>query len=201
MKKLIVLAAVALFGANVAKAQFKKGDVILGGNLNVSTKSEKLKNSDTKSTETSFGISPKVGMALNSQWVVGVFAKSEFGSNKDAAKVKTKTYDITPGVFVRNYHMIGESKFAFFAEANAGYRFGQRKVADVKTNTYNGFNVNVLPGITYFVTKNFMIEGAFGGLSYSYEQDKIAATGAKVNTSKFDFNFPKEFQLGVNWIF
>jgi Outer membrane protein beta-barrel domain len=201
MKKLIVLAAVALFGTQVAKAQFSKGDVILGGNLNVSTTTTKVKDADKKDSETKFGISPKVGVALNPNWVVGIFAKSEFGSHKSITDVKTKTLDITPGLFVRNYHMIGESKFAFFAEANAGYHFGNTKVGGDKTNTVNGFEVNVLPGITYFVTKHFMIEGAFGGISYGYDQNKLEATGVKTNTSSFDFNFPKEFSLGVNWIF
>ncbi|MBO9731818.1 MAG: outer membrane beta-barrel protein [Chitinophaga sp.] len=201
MKKLIVLAAVALFGTQVAKAQFSKGDVILGGNLNVSTRTDKAKDADKKDTETKFGISPKVGVALNSNWVVGLFADTKFGSHKTILDAKTKTFDITPGVFVRNYHMIGQSKFAFFAEANAGYHFGNTKLNDNKVSTVNGFSVNVLPGITYFVTKHFMVEGAFGGLSYGYDQTKLEATGAKTNTSKFDFNFPKEFSLGVNWIF
>lgn len=200
MKKLIVMAAVVLFGTQVAKAQFSKGDVILGGNLNVSTTSHKVKDADDKHTTTNFGISPKVGVALNSNWVIGVFAESAFGSDKTTADIKTKTLSITPGVFVRNYHMIGESKFAFFAEANAGYGFGSLKVEDTKTNTYNGFSVNVLPGITYFVTKHFMVEGAFGGLSYAYNQDKAEATGVKTNTSSFNFDFPTKFQIGVNWI-
>ena len=202
MKKLIVLAAVALFGTQVAKAQFSKGDVILGGNLNVSTSSNKEKDKDdSKTTSTKFGISPKVGVALNSNWVVGVFAHSAFSTSKDAKDIKTTTYRITPGIFARNYHMIGESKFAFFAEANAGYRFGSDKYDGNKVTTYNGFSVNVLPGITYFVNKHFMLEGAFGGLSYNYSQAKTEATGVKNNTSAFSFDFPKEFQIGVNWIF
>jgi hypothetical protein len=201
MKKLIVMAAVALFGANVAKAQFSKGDVILGGNLNVSTESKKVKDSDSKTTSTTFGISPKVGVALNPNWVIGVFARTEFGTDKDAAGKKNKYSYITPGIFARNYHMIGESKFAFFAEANAGYDFGNKKVDDTKTTTYNGVSVRVLPGITYFVSKHFMLEGAFGGLSYTYLQEKAEATGVKTNTNRFAFDFPKEFQVGVNWIF
>lgn len=201
MKKLIVMAAVALFGTQVAKAQFSKGDVILGGNLNVTTTSQKVKDTDNKTTNTSFGISPKVGVALNPNWVIGVFARSEFSNFKNAADVKTKTTNITPGVFVRNYHMIGESKFAFFAEANAGYHFGTDKTDDTKTAKYNGFSVRVLPGITYFVNKHFMLEGAFGGLSYAYDQKKAEPTGVKTNTSTFNFDFPKEFQVGVNWIF
>lgn len=202
MKKLIVLAAVALFGTQVAKAQFSKGDVIVGGNLNVLTSSSKEKDKDnSKTSSTQFGISPKVGVALNPNWVIGVFAKSAFSTEKDAKDVKTTGYRITPGIFARNYHMLGQSKFAFFAEANAGYRFGSDKYDGTKITTYNGFSVNVLPGITYFVSKHFMLEGAFGGLSYNYSQAKTEATGVKKNTSSFGFDFPKEFQIGVNWIF
>ncbi|RFS24030.1 hypothetical protein DVR12_09105 [Chitinophaga silvatica] len=201
MKKLIVMAAVALFGTQVAKAQFSKGDVILGGNLNVSTDSKKVKDADSKNTSTTFGISPKVGVALNPNWVIGVFARTEFNSNKNEAGLKSKSSYITPGIFARNYHMLGQSKFAFFAEANAGYNFGNKKVDGTKTTTYNGASVRVLPGITYFVSKHFMLEGAFGGLNYTYLQEKAEATGVKTNNNHFSFDFPKEFQLGVNWIF
>lgn len=204
MKKLIVMAAVVLFGTQVAKAQLSKGDVILGGTVNVKTTSEKFKGSDDKTTTTNFGISPKVGYALNPNWVIGVFAESNFGSEKvtkAGKEAKEKTLAITPGVFVRNYHMIGQSKFAFFAEANAGYGFGNTKQDGTKMSTFNSFNVNVVPGITYFVTKHFMLEGNFGGLGYAYQQDKTEATGAKLNTSTFDFNFTKKFELGVNFIF
>jgi hypothetical protein len=201
MKKLIVMAAVVLLGATAAKAQFKKGDVILGGNLNVTTESQKVKDADTKKNNTTFGVSPKVGVALNPNWVVGIFARTEFDFDKNLDGTKDKKYYITPGIFARNYHMLGESKFAFFAEANAGYNFGSEKYNDVKTTSYNGFSVRVLPGITYFVNKHFMLEGAFGGLNYTYLQEKAEATGVKTNTNHFSFDFPKEFQLGVNWIF
>lgn len=90
MKKLIVMAAVALFGTQVAKAQLSKGDVILGGNVNVKTTSAKVKDTDNKTTNTSFGVSPKVGYALNSNWVIGVFAETQFGNKK----VSTATGDV-----------------------------------------------------------------------------------------------------------
>ncbi|MFB6457760.1 outer membrane beta-barrel protein [Chitinophaga sp. Hz27] len=201
MKKLIVMAAVALFGTQVAKAQIQKGDILLGGNVNVLTHSDKVKDSDAKNTRTSFGISPKVGYALNSNWVVGVFANTNFSFDKDKAGVKTKGLDINPGLFVRNYHMLGQSKFAFFAEGNASYGFGNNKTGDTKTDSYNQFNVNVQPGISYFVTKHFMVEGMFGGIGYNWKQTKDEATGIKTNNSDFGFNFTNQFALGVNFLF
>ncbi len=201
MKKLIVMAAVALFGTQVAKAQISKGDILLGGNVNVNTHSQKTKDADDKLTTTSFGVSPKVGYALNNNWVVGVFAGTNFGFAKDANNNKTKSLSIAPGIFVRNYQMLGQSKFAFFAEGNASYGFGNTKYNGDKLNSFNSFNVNVAPGIAYFVTKRFMIEGQFGGLGYNWKQTKAEGTGTKVNTSDFNFNFTQEFALGVNFKF
>jgi hypothetical protein len=205
MKKLIVMTALALFGAQLAKAQFSKGDVLLGGNLNVHTKNEKVGDSDKKPSTTSFGISPKVGLALNQHWMVGIFAETEFSNRKtyngNGVKVTDKTTSILPGVFVRNYHTIGSSNFVFFGEANAAYHYAQTKRNSDKINDTNGFQVNVQPGIGYFVTKRFMIEGVFGGLRYAWDSEKDADSGVKTKYNSFDFTFPKEFSLGVNFIF
>ncbi|SHM30962.1 Outer membrane protein beta-barrel domain-containing protein [Chitinophaga jiangningensis] len=201
MKKLIVIAAAALFGTQVANAQISKGDFLVGGTAEVSTSSTKTKDADDKTTSTSFGISPKVGYALNSNWMVGVFVGTQFGVDKAADGTKNKSLAIAPGIFVRNYHMLGDSKFAFFAEGNAAYGFGNNKVDDTKISTTNAFAVNVQPGISYFVTKHFMVEGMFGGINYTWAQDKTEATGVKRNTSSFDFKFTQQFSLGVNFLF
>lgn len=205
MKKLIVMTALALFGAQFAKAQFSKGDVLLGGNVNVHIKNEKVGDSDRKPSTTSFGISPKVGLALNPHWMVGIFAETNFSNEKKytgaGVKVTDKTTSILPGVFVRNYHMIGNSNFAFFGEANAAYHYAQTKRNSDKISDTNGFQVNVQPGISYFVTKRFMIEGVFGGIRYAFDSEKDAATDVKTKYNSFDFTFPKEFAVGVNFIF
>jgi hypothetical protein len=203
MKKLIFMTALAVFGAQFANAQFSKGNVMLGGNLNVATSSDKheVGGADAKTSSTSFGISPKVGVALNEKWMIGIFADTHFGSVKDLQDKKTKTTSIAPGIFVRNYHMIGNSNFAFFGEANAAYKYQQSKLEGEKTSDANGFKVAVAPGLSYFVTKKFMIEGMFGGISYANNVTKAVAGDAKTTSNKFSFDFPKEFKVGVNFIF
>lgn len=204
MKKLIVMTALALFGAQFAKAQFSKGNVLLGGNVNVTTTSQKYDISSNKETSTSFGISPKAGLALNQHWMVGIFVGDQFSfdkTTKDGKSVKTNSFFIMPGVFARNYHMIGNTSFAFYAEANAGYGFGQKKVDSEKTNKLQGFEANVLPGISYFVTKKLVLEAAFGGIRYTHLTDKYEASGEKQKTSEFSFDFLRQLQLGVNFIF
>lgn len=206
MKKMIVLAVVGLFGTQFAKAQVAKGDFLVGGTVGV--KSETVKpnddNDDVKTTTTNFQISPKVGYALSDKWMIGVFATTDFGTVKAetaAADIKTKTSMITPGVFVRNYHVIGGSKFAFFGEANVGYGFGQTKVEDNKVSTENQIVANIQPGISYFVTKCFVIEGVFGGINYTNFTSENETTKVKQKTSTFDFQFTKQFALGVSFLF
>ncbi|WP_343304539.1 outer membrane beta-barrel protein [Chitinophaga niabensis] len=204
MKKMIVVAVLGLIGTQFANAQVKKGNILLGGNVAVSTSSEKVDGVDGKETSTSFGISPKVGYAVSDKWVVGVFANTEFTTDKDrvgAVDVKTKNTSIAPGIFVRNYHNIGESKFAFFGEANVSYAFGQTKVEDTKTNKFNTIDANIVPGITYFVTKRFNVEGVFGGINFNNRKDTAEPSGVETTNTSFGLQFTKQFGLGVNWLF
>ncbi|AWO01263.1 hypothetical protein DLD77_05945 [Chitinophaga alhagiae] len=206
MKKMIVMAVLGLVGTQFAKAQVQKGDFLVGGNVGVtSTTPDKVDGSDDKTTTTTFNISPKVGYALSDKWMVGVFVDAGFANIKDVdagTTTKIKSHLIAPGIFVRNYHMLGESKVAIFGEANVSYGFGSVKADDTKTASLNTLEANVLPGITYFVTKRFMLEGVFGGITYRTETEKAQPAGTpKTTTSTFDFSFTKQFQVGVSWLF
>ncbi len=204
MKKMIVVAVLGLLGTQFANAQVKKGNVLVGGEVNVNTWSTKTDGVDNKRASTTFGISPKVGYAVSDKWMVGVFVGTNFGTVKNTTagvEAKTQTNMITPGVFVRNYHQIGDSKFAFFGEANVGYGFGQTKVNGTKTLKTNEIAANIQPGISYFVTKHFVLEGAFGGVNYTNTVDKPEGGGAKQKTNSFDLTFVKQFSVGVNWLF
>ncbi|GEP94869.1 outer membrane beta-barrel protein [Chitinophaga cymbidii] len=204
MKKMIVLAVMGLFGTQFAKAQVAKGDFLVGGNVGVYNRTDKPDGSDDKETTTAFGISPKVGYAISDKWMVGVFATTSFGTHKEeVAGVETKdqTTSIAPGIFVRNYHNLGSSKFAFFGEANVSYEFGQQKTDGTKTSSFNTINANVLPGIAYFVTKSFVLEGTFGGIMYANTVNKAEPSGAKFKTSEFGLSFTDQFTLGVSFLF
>lgn len=202
---MIVMAVLGLVGTQFAKAQVQKGDFLVGGNVGVTSTTDKTEGTDAKETTTTFNVSPKVGYALSDKWMVGVFVGADFGTNKDktgATTTKTSYHVVAPGVFVRNYHMLGESKVAIFGEANVSYGFGSSKTESTKTGSGNVLEANVVPGITYFVTKRFMLEGVFGGITYRNETSKPEPAGEPKRTiSTFDFSFTKQFQVGVSWLF
>ncbi|WP_109695187.1 outer membrane beta-barrel protein [Chitinophaga deserti] len=204
MKKMIVMAALALFGTQFAKAQVQKGNFLVGGSVGINSKTEKVDGSDNKETATKFTISPKVGYALSDKWMVGVFVDGTFNSTKDKVgevTSKTKGNMIAPGIFVRNYCQIADSKVFFTSEANVAYGFGSKKVGDTKVSKTTGINANLMPGISYLVGKRLMLDGQFGGLSYLNTTEKMEATGAKNKTSTIDFNFIKSFSVGASFLF
>lgn len=204
MKKMIVMAALALFGTQFAKAQVQKGNFLVGGTLGFNSTTTKVDGSDNKTTVSNILISPKAGYALSDKWMVGVFVDGEFGTSKHEvgeADTKDKTTMIAPGLFVRNYCQIADSKVYFTSEANVAYGFGSTKEDDVKINKTNGFRAQLMPGISYLVGKHLMLEGNFGGLTYQNTTTEPENGGAKTKNSSFDFNFIKSFQVGVSFLF
>lgn len=204
MKKMIVMAALALFGSQFAKAQVQKGNFLVGGTLGFSSETQKTDGVDGKFTSSNLIISPKAGYALSDKWMVGVFVDGTFGTSKtEAGEVESKDKNtmIAPGVFVRNYCQIGDSKVYFTSEANVAYGFGNIEEDNVKTDKISGIRANIMPGISYLVGKHLMLEGNFGGLTYQNTTEKPENGGAETKTSSFDFNFIKSFQVGVSFLF
>lgn len=203
MKKMIIVAVLGLIGTQFANAQVKKGNVLVGGNVGIATQSNEQDGVDGKTTSTTFNISPKAGYALSDKWMVGVFVGTDFSNSKNKTvepNTELKSTTIAPGVFVRNYHMLGE-KVALFGEANVAYGFGTVKADDTKTASVNSIDANVVPGISYFVNKRFVLEGVFGGINYNNSKSTNELNDVESTTSSFNFDFTKKFRVGVSFLF
>ena len=203
MKKMIVVAVLGLFGTQFANAQVKKGNVLVGGNVGFSTNTVEQDGAAGKQTNTAFNISPKAGYALSDKWMVGVFVGTTFSTYKDELTepdTESKNNMIAPGVFVRNYHMLGE-KVALFGEANVSYGFGSTKQNDTKVYENKEIQANIVPGISYFVNKRIVLEGVFGGINYTNAKRERVVDGNETTNSTFSFDFTKEFSVGVSFLF
>ncbi|MGX5819919.1 outer membrane beta-barrel protein [Chitinophaga lutea] len=204
MKKMIVMAVMGLFGITAANAQVQKGNFLVGGTLGYASSSDKTDGVDGKETTSVLTLSPKVGYALSSKWMIGVSLDGSIGTVKNTVaepETKTTTSLFAPAVFVRNYHMLGD-KVAFFGEASVGYGFGSEKDDDTKVSKTNVIGASVNPGIAYFVTKRLMLEGVFGGLYYANTTVKPEAAGApEQKTSQFGVSFTEQFKVGVSFLF
>lgn len=197
MKKLILsLAAVASFTFASAQEQevetygFNEGDMFVSGSFGIgSTKFP----DDSK--ENTFNISPRFGYFLNDFIAVGAQAgyskQKEENANGDDV-VDNSTFTI--GAFGR-YYLMPAQKFSFFGELGLGYGTTE----DINDNKVNGVNIEVAPGLSYFVSKHFALEATFGILGYnSVKKDESGAE----STDSFDFGLNMDdINLGLIYKF
>ena len=199
MKKLMLMAAIAVFGLSNVNAQeveptygFDQGSIMLEGGLGFNT--TKDKNTDTKTN--AFSISPKVGYFLSEDFAVGV--QGSFTTNTtEVAGVDTgdvKTFGA--GVFARYYFLDLGKRFKTYTELDLGYQSGKNKIADTKAD---GFGAGLNLGINYFVTENIAISfGLADVLSYSSAKvdGSEAVSGFNGNINVFN-NFFDTAQFGL----
>ncbi|NBL64477.1 outer membrane beta-barrel protein [Flavobacterium sp. NST-5] len=180
MKKLIfTLAAVAAFMG--AKAQetveggFAKGDMFISGSFGV----ESSKTGDEKST--GFEVAPSFGVFVSPNIAIG--GRLGFVSEKEEdATDELTTSALSIGAFGR-YYFTPASKFSVFGELAVEYVTANvdNGIVDVDAN---GFGVQLAPGISYFIAKNFAIEASWGVLNYNTAKPDI--DGAE-STNNFEF--------------
>lgn len=168
MKKLI-FAAAALFAFGVSNAQekegssegFKNGDIFLSGSFNVGSS----KYTDAGNyKETSFSVAPRVGFFVTDNIAVGGFlgySSSKVTPTEGADDVKVNALSV--GAFGR-YYATPASKFSVFGQLGAALTSVNYDTADYKVN---GFDIELAPGVSYFLNSNFAIEASWGALSYS----------------------------------
>ena len=199
MKKLMFMAAFAVFGLSNVNAQeidtnygFQESDVIVEGGIGFS--SMKDKNVDSKTN--AFSISPKVGYFISDDFAIGVEG-SFTSSTKEVAGVDTgdvKTFGA--GVFARYYFLDLGKRFKTYTELGLGYVSSKDKIADVKAD---GFGAGLNLGINYFVTENIAISFGLADV-VSYSSAKVdggkAVSGFNGNINVFN-NFFDTAQFGL----
>ncbi|RPD40394.1 hypothetical protein [Chitinophaga barathri] len=196
MKQLYVMAFLCLFGIQFAGAQVKKGNVLVGGSAGI--KFEQDKALDYKAEGTTYTFSPKVGYAISDKWLAGAYVSGIILNGQSSMDVGA--VNMMEGIFVRNYHRLG-NKLALFGEANVGYFHSGVRYNDVKHTDNRGIQVGVFPGLSYFVSKRFVLDGTFGGLWYSYGKFEDVINHRKTTSNGISLSFSEEFELGVSFLF
>ncbi|MBW8360848.1 MAG: porin family protein [Kaistella sp.] len=175
MKKVLLVGAVALFGAvnaqvTTAGEGFVKGDTFITGAVEYSsTKQDQYE-------ENAATIAPSFGIFVSPNIAVGARVGYTKGNVENTFTVIGQTYTLSEemeavnaGVFGR-YYITPASKFSLFGELNANYvgvNTTDDDGMDVNETKYNGFNFGFAPGVNYFLTRNFALEATVGVLNYT----------------------------------
>ena len=202
MKK-ILLSALAVFAFGVANAQeeggfgFSKGDVIVEGNLSVSSNSVSSGNSTT--TTTSYAFRPVGGYFITDKFAVGLGLNiaSEKGSGSGSAE--KNTFGVTAAG--RYYFLDLGQRFKVYGQAGLGFDSISTKPGD-KKETEIGFVAGL--GVNYFLTKsiaiNFGLTDVFSVKNHKVKDVDGSDTKVELNVNNFS-NFFTTPTFGLTFKF
>lgn len=174
MKKLILAAAIAVFGLNTVKAQesagFKGKWFIMGAAGYNTTSDNQVRN---------YSILPAVGNFITPTVAVGA-ALGYTGTSIKDSDVKANAFIVQP--LIRKYWGIND-KLYIFAQGSVPLTFGDGIISDDFYDVkYTSYGIQVAPGLDYFLSSHWSIETQFGLLGWS-------GTSIKDGDSTSDFEF------------
>jgi len=199
---LLALVFVCAFMVNT-QAQISKGSVWLGGSIGYNH--QKYGN-DTPYTKTNnFNFSPAVGLVVKDNLVVGISLTYGHGkTTNNGSEKERKNNDYGAGIFVRQYLPI-VSRLYLFGEASANYEYS--KYSSTSDYLQNGISIytsktsigslNVTPGLSFAVTKKFLLETSLNNLlGVAYMKGEITSTMSTSNKPTVSKN--EQFIAGLS---
>ncbi|WP_374442688.1 outer membrane protein [Epilithonimonas sp.] len=211
MKKLLLVGAVALFGAMNAQ----KNTILVGGNISYNTSkttnNTAAYNYEGKTDEFSFN--PQIGYQFTDHWTagvkLGVSSSKQTGNSTysfpgfptSTTNLETKNNYFQYGVFGR-YTIPFNETFAVFGELDVFASNGKTKeplMTSGSTIVYNeskttGFGVAFTPNLFINFKNSFGLNFNIGGIGYTHEKVK----DTEVKTNQFGFGFGKGITVGIS---
>lgn len=184
MKKVLLIGAIALFGA--MNAQMEKGSWVIGGSTNlgfnsVTTKYSAGNQSSTEPSVTTIGFSPSVGYFIKDKLALGIDLGVQSLSQKDGnSKYTATTLSVMP---TGTYYFKSGTKVIPFLGAGIGYASTKltEKYNGLSDSTEtNGLAWKVKGGIVYLINPNV---GVDLGIGYDQFTDKQTVSGTDYKTT------------------
>lgn len=196
MKIRSLLALAFIITTLSSRAQIQKGDVLLGASIS------SIENSYSGGATSNIGVSPRIAIALGTNWVLGARFNASFGSsNSKGGDAKSHAYGFGATVFARKY-MAVKNKLGWYTELGAGagsnYQKSTISGAENKTSSFS-YNAGLIPGIYYQATPKILLSADAGGIKYTHTKNKYNASPSG-NSSSFGLNFLTGFTLGVDLV-
>ncbi|MCX7547686.1 outer membrane beta-barrel protein [Xanthomarina sp. F1114] len=191
MKKIAIMAAVAVFGFANVNAQedvsvygFGEGDIFIEGNVGFNSSNDK----NTEEKASGFNISPKAGYFLTDDLALGLDLSYASSKTKVAGTTTADVDGFGAGVFARYYFLDLGKRFKTYTELGAGYASAKDK-GGVFDEKFDAFGAGLDLGINYFVTEKIALTfGLKDILSFSSGKTKVGDVKGEAVTN-FNFGF------------
>lgn len=192
MKKVLLLATVAIAFVLSANAQITKGSILLGGSIGINTNSTENQNGEFSSN--SFFISPQIGYTVKNNNVWGLRLTYSKNNNQVQNFPETEGSGYGGGIFFRKYFPLS-NRFNLLGEANANYASSNQDNGVNTEYKANATGLSLFPGISFTVNKRFHLEALLTDLfRINYLTEKITD---KSGPSTTEYN-NKSFSIGTN---
>ena len=202
MKKIILLAAIAVFGFTNVNAQgdgegdgnvndaftggFSQGDWFASGEAGYWSE----KTGDAKNNM--FHVSPSIAYLLNDHVAIG--AGLHYETEKDTNDSFEQKNTTIGGRVFGTYFFNPEKRFNPYIKAGVGFESIKYEYDGSSEGTDTGFKVKIAPGVNYHLSDCFSLYANMGGISYStYNPD---GDGDSTNEFHFDLGL-KRLRFGA----
>ncbi|MEQ9099515.1 MAG: hypothetical protein RIF36_20835 [Imperialibacter sp.] len=191
MKK-FQLAFLLLLFAGSASAQFEDTKFVIGGAIGY--------NNDAFSSVSSIGVVPSFAKIIKSDALIGLSGGyyTSTAKNNDS-NTKDTWENVRAGIYYQKFYGIAERVF-FNWRALAGMSFGNQR-STFSTYDTRGYEFNLMPGLSWKVTENIMLQASLGEAGYSYQSQfsDSQSSSVDVKNSQFNIRFNNP-QLGVTFL-
>ncbi|WP_123812047.1 outer membrane protein [Mangrovimonas sp. DI 80] len=218
MKKVLMIFTVLLHGALSAQEspqdnnnfQIDKGIWSIEGDVSFNYgKSENLQNYVGESTGYGFAISPKVGYTISNNLILGLgvgYDHREYKSQREDPSENstntTKQYGIFP--YIKKHFPLSK-KLALHIQGEARYSKYKPSTEHVSTEVSystesHDIFIGLRPGISYSLSKNFLMQANIGALGYNSTKSK---RDGEDNTKSNSFAFSlksSNLYFGIVWL-
>lgn len=219
MKGLLLGIIIGLLSCNLT-AQITSGSVLFSGNANYNkTKNDQNlpSNPIVELESESFSVLPSFGFFVNNSILIGVGLKAEFESNsyliqrtessfnpflpstytiQTSYKEKTRMFYFNP--FFTRYNGITERLY-FTTAFNLLIGSGETRGGTVQSYTSKNkeLSLNFTPGLTYFFSPKWAINGSIGQIYYRVRKESIPNTTNTINNNNETED--EEFGVDASW--
>lgn len=191
MKKLLIATFVASFAFLNVNAQedttygFEAGAIYISGSAAYNT--DKV----FEDKQSFFSFMPRVGIFISDHVVIGGQVGYGFSRSESNDVEIQKINRFNAGVFGRYYNKPA-NQFSLFGELSVDYFSANDDLEEV---SFNGFDITIAPGLSYFVSEHFALEATLGLLSF--QTQKADTDGAEArNSINSGLNF-NDIAIGV----
>lgn len=203
-----------------SKAQFTKGQVLLGGNVGFST--TKANNSgDFTTSNNGFNINPSIAVFKKSNQLIGLglsynYSLQKNKSNANSNENGSNSHTIGINAFAQRFYTLS-NKFFFTVKGNAGigyttgkqYNYNGIDRVEAKTNGYR-IGLDFSPGISYTVTPRLLFDASLNSvlsLNYSHTKTDNPFPGMEYTRTQNAFNIDSDLSntslgnigIGFRW--